>query len=232
MTGAIDLRNDSGLILSGPAKGHRRFSGDDPTTWHPDGQRKARQIARHKAAEERERRALELYVEGWLMLDIAKSIDRSNSQTYRIIERALIRRAEQEGPTVEQAKALYEDRLLTLLRAHLPMATGNYLAPGEDGEPGQQLLPDVRSAELALKIMDRLAAVQGRITTNVPTLEIHLHGSEADKARLTVLAQLQAVADQQRVVEGELIQADTTLAQLTGTEAAEDKPAPPTWETP
>jgi DNA-binding CsgD family transcriptional regulator len=204
------------------------FSGDDPGTWHPDGKARGRSIARQAAVEERERIALDLYIRGATQSDIARAIDRAESSVSVIIRRALERRAAQEGETVDQARALYLDRLALLLNAHLPLALGSFQLPvdPDTGERPPPPPPDVRSAEFVLKVIDKMAAVQAKVSDKPAGVEIHVHGTEGDRLRAEILDSLDREAEKRTRVDAELGAAGTSTAELIDGVLVEDQPPP------
>lgn len=209
------------------------FSGEDRSTWHDDRAAHTRSVVRKKAAIERERIVLERYVHGWRVADIAREVDRDESTVYRILERALERRAANDEQTLRAAQAIYVDRLSDILAAHMPLATGSYRQKGEDGELAPAGPPDVRSAELCLKLADRLLALrahQAGDTTNAPTVEIHLHGAQLDRAREEILSSLDRMAQHQNVIEGEMAGVGG-LAELTAAVPVDDdRPGMPEYD--
>lgn len=186
---------------------------------------RARQI---ETARERERVVLEDWLLGVPVAETCIKLGlKSPASITRTRQRALERRAADEGPMVEAAKQLYLGRLELLAAAWLPLALGRYKPdPDLDALP-----PDPRAAEVLLKILDRIAGASAKGLAPDPKsgdINIFLGNSEQrDNAIETILNGLAGVASKMHDVEGELVGANTSLAQLTGRAAHDDQPAPP-----
>lgn len=186
---------------------------------------RARQV---ETARERERVILEDWLLGVPVAETAAKLGlKSPASVTRGRQRGIERRAAEEGPVVEDARARYLGQLEMLAAAWFPLALGRY-KPDPDGDP---LPPDARAAEVLLKILDRIAAGTAKGITPDPKggdINIFLGSSEQrDTAIGTILQGLAGVADKMYDVEGELASANTTLDQLTGRAAIDDRPAPP-----
>lgn len=190
---------------------------------------KARQLARRAGVVERERVALEMYVKGRRNSEIAERLDVHPASVSHILHRALERRAAEEGPTVEEARELYLLRAEELLRAWWPLATGTYLA---DEETGESLPPDPKAADIALKLIDKIAAVQVRgIGADPEKLGqidlVHKIELQPDKLREQIMRSLDAAAAKSEAVDAEFIEVGASFEQAAGREALDTKPAPP-----
>jgi hypothetical protein len=176
------------------------------------------------AAEERERIAMRMWLEGRTQAEIGKAIDRHQASVSRIIQTGMARRAAEDAPTVEAARALYLDRLHALFGAWWPLATGAYFA--EEGDP--PLPPDPKAGELVLKIMDRIAMASGKVIApegrNENNLHLHVH---TDGAREQILGNLATMAAKMHQVDGELADVGTSVDLLSGKTIIDSKPAPP-----
>lgn len=195
---------------------------------------KARSILRRLAAEERERKALEGYVAGRRYVDIAEEIHVSPKSIPGIIKRGLERRAAEEGPTVAAARWLYTERLERLIETWWPIAMG--LGQIDEGDPATQRQPDLRAAELVLKLATQVATVQNAATPAPPPAlggDINVFAvlpDNPDSARQQILAVLAGIRAKEAAVDAELAGVGTSHAELTGAEQDDDKPPPPTIE--
>lgn len=195
-----------------------------------------RQERRKRVAIWRESEALRLLVAGMRQVDIAKELGVSQGAVSFMIRRGLERRAAEEVETVEQARVIYKDRLMLLLQAFLPLATGTFT----DSDTGLAAPPDVRSGELALKIIQQLAAVDalalGEAVREGSKVEVNVNlGVVANDQGLRdqIMEQLAEVRRHALVVDGHLIDAGTDLDSLTGRPELDSKPAPPPdWQPP
>lgn len=188
---------------------------------------KARSILRRLAAQERERIALEEYVKGKKYREIGMRLDVTEGAAHKIVHRALARRAEEEGPTVDAARVLYTARLEHLMSQWMPYADGTYTADPDDDSP---VRPDARVGELVLKALDKWAAVMG-VRAAVPAGNGEPGGLGPDEAAVQiniVLAQLATVREKARVVEGAFTATGARDAARLG--ADDSKPAPPPLE--
>lgn len=191
---------------------------------------KARSILRRLAAEERERVALEGYVEGLRYVDIAEKIHVSPKSIPGIIKRGLERRAAEEGPTVAAARWLYGERLGRLIAAWWPIALG--LGQVDEDDPTTQRTPDLRAAELVLKLITQAAQIEGALTPAPPSNggDINLFAvlpDNPDSARQQILTVLAAIRAKEAAVDAELAGAGTSHAELTAGVDDDDAPPPP-----
>jgi hypothetical protein len=178
---------------------------------------------RVRAAQERERVALKMYLEGQTHVAIGAAIGRASGSVSRIIDAGVARRAAEDKTTVEAARFLYLERLHLLLGSWWPLATGTYFV--EEGEP--PLPPDPKAAELTLKIIDRIAAATAKgvaPTSNENNVHIHLH---QDGQREEILNNLATMAAKMHQVDGELADVGTSVDLLSGKTIIDSRPAPP-----
>lgn len=178
---------------------------------------------RVRAAQDRERIALVMYREGKTHAAIGEAIGRASGSVSRIITAAVARRAAEDKPTVDEARWVYLDRLTALLGSWWPLATGTYFV--DEGEP--PLPPDPKAAELALKIIDRIAAATAKgvaPTGNENNVHIHLH---QDGQREEILNNLATLAAKMHQVDGELADVGTSVDLLSGKTVIDSRPAPP-----
>jgi hypothetical protein len=188
-----------------------------------------RDVRRVKAAIERENRVLGMIVAGKTSNQIAEEVGCHPGTVRGIVDRGLARRAEEMSPIIERARELHVERLTGLFAAWHPLATGTYEVDGLYPPP------DVRAAEILIKIMDRLAAVSAGIkppvsqTTTINNLLVTIP-DDAGTARNTILAQLAATAAKLNVVDGELADAGTSVEALTGQAEYDARPLPPPLE--
>lgn len=188
--------------------------------------RKQGLTARRQAAIERENRILDLLVQGRTPSEIGRAISMDRSGVGRAIERALLRRAKEMEPAVQQARVMYTERLMALWRAYYPLAVGEFVVEDPDGNT-TTAPPDPRIGELMLKINDRLGAVAGGIAppvTNQTNVQINLDQRDTEQQR--ILAALATVRAKQEIVSGTMVA--TGLAIEAG--VATQDPGPPPVE--
>jgi hypothetical protein len=180
------------------------------------------------AAEERERIAMRMWLEGRTQAEIGKAIDRHQASVSRIIQTGMARRAAEDAPTVDAARALYLDRLHVLFGSWWPLATGTYFVEDDETGESRALPPDPRAGELLLKIMDRIAMASGKGIApegrNENNLHLHVH---TDGAREQILGNLATMAAKMHQVDGELADVGTSVDLLSGKTIIDSKPAPP-----
>lgn len=228
----MDLRYAEGLVIT-ERKGNRKRG---------PGRRRGGKSLQDNATIEREHRALTLLVKGHSQKAIALELDMSESGTSYLIRRALQRRAEALGPTIEHARVILLERYERMLERWWPLATGDYVDP--ESESGLAV-PSKPAAEVVLKILADMAKVLGvdRMAPGAngtplpdpdpanppPAGDIHLHfhgEGERQKAESDILATLQRMREKQHTIDGELAKVGTTQNELTGRER-NDKPGPP-----
>lgn len=187
------------------------------------GKENARERRRRMRAENavlRESEALGLFAGGMSYDEIAAQMRVSRSTAWECVRRGLARRAETEGDTVKEARALYVARLELLLSAWLPRALGK----GIDADL-QPMPPNEPAAKVVLATLDRYADVMG---IKAPTLlDLNVHDKRPDDAEAltaSILAVLQRTAAKELVIEGHLAEAGTDLARATN---GDDRQAPP-----
>jgi hypothetical protein len=189
--------------------------------------RLARQKRRNEAAIVREDRALTLFAQGLTVPEIARTIGMEfdmaahEPTVHRIIRRGLERRAAEQPEEVAIARAMILDRYEAIFNAHMPLAIG--------AETG---VPDVRSADVVLKVLDKQAEVLG-VRKAPPTEGLINNGNiivapgNADLARAAILAALQAEAEKHVTIDGHLAAVGTGLRELTEGEEENDTLGPP-----
>jgi multidrug efflux pump subunit AcrA (membrane-fusion protein) len=172
----------------------------------------------------REHQLLEWLAEAVPVAEMARRLGQSRNATYEQLDRALTRRAERDAPTVDKARVTWVDRLERLFSAYQARALG--LGTGEDGEAG---VPDLRAAELALKIYDRLAPIQG--VAGPPSrheIDLTIHKpDDIDSARQAILVELAKERAKHLTIDGHLAGVGTELARVVGEREEDDTPPPP-----
>jgi hypothetical protein len=193
----------------------------------------SRRRLRKEAAIVREDFILERFAAGDRVDEIAAKVagrygSCSRSHLYEVIPRALARRAEAlDQHSVEQARALYVERLEMLLSAHMPRALG---VPFDPSTMTDAVAPDLRSAVFVLGVVERIAEATGgkerpvRGAVNVNVFNIP---DDPERARERVLAELAKETEKLRVVEGHLVAVGSTLGTLTDGHDANDRLPPP-----
>jgi hypothetical protein len=191
------------------------------------GARNARQMQRTEAAIVREDKALELYATGLSGPEICRQMaelygmSAHQATVDRIIRRGLARRAANEPEKVKVARQMLMDRYDAIFQAHMPEALGRGVNP----------VPDVRAAELVLKVLDKMGEILG-VRTAPPVAETHNTfninvPSEATQARDAILIALARERDKHAIVEGHLAAAGTGLRELTDHSDENDTIGPP-----
>jgi hypothetical protein len=213
-----ELRDRIGNALASGARTNRKGSAAT-----------RRQKRRLDSAQVREDRACELYAAGRSWREISETMGREfdmaahEATVRRIIMRGLERRAADNPVSVEAARQMLLERYEALFRAHMPVAIGMVT---DDG------LPDVRSAELVLKVLDQIGTITGAKkapATPLPagnTFNIFAP-DDADTARAAVMAMLTQEREKHDVIDGHLAAANTSLTALTGGPEDDDTMAPP-----
>jgi hypothetical protein len=188
--------------------------------------RHARQVRRTEAAVIREDFALRMFASGETVADIAAALSRTfnisahQGSVYRLIRRGLAHKAAQQPEYVANARQMLLDRYDRMFEAHMPLAVGTTTG-----------VPDVRSADLVLKVLDKIAEICG-VKVAPPVVEQHTTFNitvpgEADRARADILSALARERDKHEVVEGHLAAAGTGLRELTGGVVENDRLGPP-----
>lgn len=191
---------------------------------------KLRSMNRREAARERERIALEMFIRGRRYVEIAARIDVHPDSVPLIVKRGLERRASAEAPTVAAARQLYMEQLRELLRAWWPLASGTYVA---DADTGEMLPPDPKAAEIAIKLVDKLAAVsaQGVVADqqNLGKIDVvhSLDTSQVEGLRETIMSSLAALTAKSDTIEGEFAEVGHDFERAAGRTEIDTKPAPP-----
>lgn len=181
--------------------------------------RQKRRRMRRDAAIIREGDALVLFAGGKTYKEIAADLKVALSTAYELVKRGLARRAEMQGPAVEEARALFLLYIEQLLSAWMPRAMGKGL--DADLRP---IPPSEGAAKVVIQLLDRFADVNPGLRA---ALNINLEG-DVPLTSLELVASIQAglqrIADKERVVEGELAAAGTDLGRATG---GDNRTAPP-----
>jgi hypothetical protein len=200
------------------------------------GEREPREESKRRlnlrARQHRESDALQLFAQGLANAEIARRMGCHPDTIPRMVTRALANRAATEGPTVEEARALYLTRMDQLVAAWTPLALGSLrmddwdMSELTEDQRAVYRRPSKDAAEVLLKVLDRIAAVSG-VQNVKPVQPGGNTDSEQhpDSLRAEILATLLAVRDKQRAVEGAL--AGTTVAIEGTVVETDDKPAPP-----
>lgn len=121
-----------------------------------------RRRRRQEASIAREETAIQLYAEGKTVQQISDALHelygvRLPRDIPALVRRGLYRRVKENEANVEIAKAMMSATYRRLLEVYLPRALGQ----GEADADGQRAAPDVRAAELALKVLDKWGEVEG-----------------------------------------------------------------------
>lgn len=198
----------------------------------------ARRRRRALASVVREDIALELYVRGKRSVEIedelqAQTGSRCHGNIPELIRRGVYRRLQANRQTVEEAKQMMLAQYRPLLETYLPRALGETTDP----ETGERLPPDVRAAELVLKVLDKVGQVTGAMApprAGDLNLNLNIGGPppDADTARRLALEQLDRQRQKLLEIEGQL--GDTPAVEGGGEDAGDalpppfDLPPPPT----
>lgn len=195
----------------------------------PDSEnaRLARKRRRTQAAIVREQLAIKRFAAGVRVDEIANELRAefggafSLGTTRGIIRRGLGRLA-QDTEDADHARAILVEGYRQILAAHMPYAVGQL----GDG-------PSTRSAEIAMKALDKIGEVSGvrRVPDITPagvnvTVNVNEPGG-IEAARGQILASLRREADKLLVVDGALATVGTSQAALTSGEPDDDTLGPP-----
>jgi DNA-binding CsgD family transcriptional regulator len=146
--------------------------------------------------QERERRMLDMLVQGATMREIAYAFDLAPGAASRELRRiAMTRSHELSQVTVNASRAILVDRLELLISRVMPMATGNDTTP-----------PDLKAVEQIVGILKLTAQIQGipltapkektgGETTNVTIVTV-------EQMRSDVMKSLDEVAQRAKTIEG------------------------------
>jgi hypothetical protein len=188
----------------------------------------ARMRRRKQAAIVREDFALAMFARGIKVKEISAAmvveygLAGDDGTTRAIIRRGLARRAANAPEGTDDAREILMEGYRQILAAHMPLAVGDI----GDG-------PSTRSAEVAMRALDRMAEITGvrRVPdTNVGGVNLTVNVGEpgsVDKARNQILAGLRAEAAKHEIVEGHLASVGTSQAALTSGEPDDDTLGPP-----
>jgi DNA-binding CsgD family transcriptional regulator len=196
----------------------------------PDGVTGQRRTRRAAAAALRQARVLELIVAGWSNGHIAAELGVAPSTVTRDVETVLARRAEESNPALQQVRELQLERILTLWKAWIPLALGEYEVENPVTGDRSTPPPDPRAAEIAIKLWDRIGLIGAAIeppaqnTTNVLIIN---SPEDRNTAQAKILQSLADVAAKRNAIDGDLADAGTSYDERTGHATPDDKPAPP-----
>lgn len=189
--------------------------------------RDARRKRRTDAAIVREDFALTLYASGFGWAEMTKSMRDEFGGSFveatlrKIVYRGLARRAAEAPEEVAVARQMVMERLERLFVAHMPLAVGATTG-----------VPDVRSGELTLKLINTMAEVLGVKRVAPTQTEINntvniITPDNLDQARAVVLQGLATEREKFDIVEGHLSAVGTGLDELTAAHEETDTMAPP-----
>jgi hypothetical protein len=175
---------------------------------------------RKDAALERERRALEWFVQGRTYHEIAFELDVAYTTAWNLVHRGLKRRAEQDGEIAAKARALLQLQIEALMGTWMPRALGEART-----EAGEKLPPDPRAAMIMDSYIRRYAEITGAMAP--VRVEGEINGPLNPAAAIeSVLATLARISEKDRVVEGHLADAGHTQHELMSGAAADAQPPP------
>lgn len=181
--------------------------------------RQKRRRMRKDAAIIREGDALVLFAGGMTYKEIAVELRVALSTAYELVKRGLARRAEMQGPAVEEARALFLLYIEQLMGAWMPRAVGK----GIDADL-QPIPPSEGAAKIVIQLLDRFADVNPGLRA---ALNINLEG-DIPLTSVELVASIQEglrrITAKERVVEGELAAAGTDLGRAAN---GDDRTAPP-----
>ncbi|MET0272127.1 MAG: hypothetical protein ABW360_03970 [Phenylobacterium sp.] len=182
-----------------------------------------RKRERTEAVAERERQALELFVQGKTYDFIKDRLGVSYSTAHRYVHYGLERRAAQDSEIAGKARAFLQMQIEALMGVWMPRALGTVGSlDGEQGTP-----PDPRAAEIMHRYIRSYAEITGALAPVRVEGELAvtrpLNEAEATAAILGALAQMGAKS---QVIEGHLADVGHSTHQLTTGEHADALPSP------
>lgn len=186
----------------------------------------ARMRRRKQAAIVREDFAITQFARGIKMSEIAAAMAiefgmaGDMGTTRAIIRRGLARRAANAPEGTDEAREMLLEGFRQILAAHMPLAVGDI----GDG-------PSTRSAEVAMRALDKMAEITGvrRVPdqTNALNLTVNVGPGTVDEARDKIMASLAAEAEKHQIVDGHLAAVGTSQYELTSGEPDDDTLGPP-----
>lgn len=185
-----------------------------------------RKRERAGAVAERERQALELFVQGRTYDHIKDQLAVSYSTAHRYVHNGLARRAEQDGEIAGKARAFLQMQIEALMGVWMPRALG--LVGSLEGETSTP--PDPRAAEIMHRYIRSYAEITGAlapIRVEGEVVQRPLNPEEATAAIMEALARIGAKA---HVIDGHLAGVGYTQQELTTGERHLDALPPPTQE--
>lgn len=182
--------------------------------------REKRARMRIDAAIERERRALELFVQGYAYPEIADKIGVARTTAWNLVQRGLRRRAEADPEIAAKARALLQMQLEALMGTWMPRALGR------DLETGERVTPDPRAADIMDRYIRRYAEITGAMAPVRIDGDVNVYPADPEAAITAVLAGLARIAEKNLIVEGHLAEAGHTQYELTGGEHDDAQPPP------
>lgn len=183
-----------------------------------------RRRTRKEAAIAREEVAISLYARGKTTAEISEALFaefgvRLRGNVLELVRRGLYRRVEQGTEDVEQAREMLADGYRQLLGIYMPRALGDMPVLDDGTSPA----PDLRAAELVLKIFKEWGIIRGAVAPpRSGDINIGIGiglPADAETQRGRILQSLAVDAAKQREIEGTL---SHTPAVGLGHEDAED----------
>lgn len=168
-----------------------------------------RRRTRKAAAIAREELAIRLYALGKTSAQISDALLEEFGVSLRsdipgLVRRGLARRVEQGSEDVTQAREMLAEGYRRLLEVYMPRAVGDM----PELDDGTKPAPDLRAAELALKILKDWGVIRGAVApprSGDLNLNIGLSlPDDADSQRTKILQMLAVDAAKQKEIEGTL----------------------------
>jgi DNA-binding CsgD family transcriptional regulator len=182
-----------------------------------------RKRERTEAVAERERMALEMFVQGKTYAEIGSRLDVSYSTAHRYVHYGLERRAAQDGEIAGKARAFLQMQIEALMGVWMPRALGT--VGSLDGE--QNTPPDPRAAEIMHRYIRQYAEITGALAP------IRVEGDmqvtrplDEEEATAAILGALARMGAKSQVIEGHLADVGHTTHELTTGEHADALPPP------
>lgn len=193
-----------------------------------------RRRRRQEASIAREELAIELFAQGKTSAQISETLFerfgvRLESDIPGLVRRGLYRRVENGSANHEAARELFVQQYRELIEVYMPRALGHL----DDPETGLKTPPDLRAADLVLKVLDKLGVVLGVVApTRSGDINLNILNvpGDADVARAKILDSLQRDMAKQKQIEGALAGTPATLTEHP--DAQDGKILPPTLVAP